>query len=266
MIVIHKEKCIGCGTCLEECTLFCLKLEEGKAFFKGAKRCISCGHCMARCPKGAIEVEGCDSREILEYSPDLAVAGSEELFHLMQFRRSIRAYKKEIPDRAVIERILTGARFAGTGGNRQALRYIVIQERMQEITRNAAIILGELSKSPGFYASAYWTIYEESLKGRDVLFYDAPVLILIIGDKKKGFDVKKDGCFAAAYIQLLGETYGLGSCLNGFFGDAFNSSSELRKKLGIGEDECLSNAIGIGYPSVSYLRSAPRKPLNAVWI
>ena len=63
MIIIHEEKCTGCGTCVKECSMFCIRLQNGKAFFKGEKRCISCGHCMARCPVSAIEMDCYDNRE-----------------------------------------------------------------------------------------------------------------------------------------------------------------------------------------------------------
>ncbi len=48
--------------------------------------------------------------------------------------------------------------------------------------------------------------------------------------------------------------------------DAFEADKLLRKGLGVQEDECLVNAIGIGYTDITYLRSAPRKDLNVTWM
>ncbi len=266
MIIINREKCIGCQGCVEECSLFCIHMENGKALFKGEKRCITCGHCMARCPENAIETDRYDNSEAVEWSKSLELATTEGLFNRMRFRRSIRSYNKKLPDKAVIRHILDGARFAGTGGNRQALRYIVITDRTGQVIQRAAITLGQLAENGSFYASAFKRICHEMEKGRDELFYNAPVILLIIGNKKKGFHVRKDGGLATAYIQLLCETEGLASCVNGFFCDAFEADEELRSELGIQEGECLVNAMGIGYTDVAYLRSAPRKQLDVIWL
>ena len=246
MIIINREKCIGCQVCVEECSLFCIHMENGKALFKGEKRCITCGHCMARCPENAIETDRYDNSEAVEWSKSLELATTEGLFNRMRFRRSIRSYNKKLPDKAVIRHILDGARFAGTGGNRQALRYIVITDRTGQVIQRAAITLGQLAKNGSFYASAFKRICHEMEKGRDELFYNAPVILLI--------------------IQLLCETEGLASCVNGFFCDAFEADEELRSELGIQEGECLVNAMGIGYTDVAYLRSAPRKQLDVIWL
>ncbi len=266
MILIHQETCTGCQACVKECFMSCIRFENGKASFKGEKRCITCGHCMAVCPSNAIETDLYDNQEAVEWSQDLEMATTEGLFNRMRFRRSIRSYNKKLPEKAVIRQILDGARFAGTGGNRQALRYLVIMERAGEVAKKAAEVLGRLAENGGFYASAFKRICQASQNGQDELFYHAPVILLIIGNRKKGFNVKKDGGLATAYIQLLCETEGLGSCVNGFFGDAFEADQKLQSDLGIREGECLVNAIGIGYTDVSYLRSVPRKKLDVTWL
>lgn len=266
MIIINKEKCVGCGTCVKECTMFCIHIENGKAFFKGEKRCITCGHCMARCPQNAMETDRYDNSEAVEWSNSLELATTEGLFNRMRFRRSIRSYNKKVPAKDVIRRILDGARFAGTGGNRQALRYIAVIDNTPKLVRESAEVLGKLAEKGGFYAPAFKRIFQESQDGRDELFYHAPVIVLIIGNKKKGFNVRKDGGLATAYIQLLCETEGLGSCVNGFFGDAFEAEEALRSGLGIQEGECLVNAVGIGYTDITYLRSVPRKQLDVTWM
>lgn len=266
MIQIDRELCTGCGICARVCSMACIRLEEGKAVFKGEKRCITCAHCMAVCPQRAVSTDIYDDSESRERIPDMELASGEGMKNRMMLRRSIRAYRKEVPSQRELEEILDGARYAGTGGNRQALRYAAVCERMEEVTGEAARILGYLSETQGFYAPAYGRIYKENLKGNDVLFYGAPLLVLVIGNKKKGFNVKKDGGLASAYIQLMAETMGIGSCINGFFGDAVENSSALRDMLGISEEECLVQAIAMGYPLISYLRSAPRRKLDVTWM
>lgn len=265
MIHINTEVCTGCAICMQVCSLACIKMEDGKALWKGGRRCITCGHCIAACPEDAVSTDSYDNNESVMMTPDTEIASWEAMKNRMMFRRSMRSYRKKAPSKEEIMFVLEGARYAGTGGNRQALRYVAVQEDIKKITAMAAQVLGQLSKNQGFYGPAYERIFRESQSGNDILFYGAPYLVLVIGDRKKGFNVKKDGGLAAAYIQLLGETLGIGSCINGFFADAVEYSRELRQELGIGTDEVMVHAIAMGYPAVSYIRSAPRKTLDVTW-
>ncbi|MCE3009616.1 MAG: nitroreductase family protein [Proteobacteria bacterium] len=50
----------------------------------------------------------------------------EEFYKLLEQRRSIRKFKKEVPPKKVIERILGGAIQAPSGKNRQNWRFVVV--------------------------------------------------------------------------------------------------------------------------------------------
>ncbi|MBN2251448.1 MAG: 4Fe-4S binding protein [Candidatus Altiarchaeota archaeon] len=55
-IKIDKEKCTGCGTCVDTCPVGLYSLEGGKATVKDKENCVMCRACESACPVGAIEV------------------------------------------------------------------------------------------------------------------------------------------------------------------------------------------------------------------
>ena len=54
-ISIDAEKCIGCGTCVEECFMGSLALIDEKAL-RDDETCKGCGRCATVCPQGAVTV------------------------------------------------------------------------------------------------------------------------------------------------------------------------------------------------------------------
>ena len=52
-IKIDKEKCTGCGTCVETCPNEAIELKDNIADVDPEK-CVECGVCVDNCPAGAI--------------------------------------------------------------------------------------------------------------------------------------------------------------------------------------------------------------------
>lgn len=53
-IDIDKEKCQGCGTCMETCYMDAISIENGTAVH--AETCRGCGRCAKNCPNGTVTV------------------------------------------------------------------------------------------------------------------------------------------------------------------------------------------------------------------
>lgn len=53
---LDREKCIGCGTCLEVCPHAVLVRENGKVRIDERDACMECGACARNCPAQAISV------------------------------------------------------------------------------------------------------------------------------------------------------------------------------------------------------------------
>ncbi len=53
-VEINKEKCTGCGTCIDACPVNAIKVEDNKAVI--SDDCIDCGACVNQCPVEAISL------------------------------------------------------------------------------------------------------------------------------------------------------------------------------------------------------------------
>jgi ferredoxin len=50
---VSKERCIGCGICVEKCPADAIFMKEGKAEID-MEKCIRCGKCHEFCPQNAV--------------------------------------------------------------------------------------------------------------------------------------------------------------------------------------------------------------------
>jgi ferredoxin len=50
--VVNREKCTGCGTCIDVCPTEAIRIEDGRAVI--TVECVDCGACPRVCPEGAI--------------------------------------------------------------------------------------------------------------------------------------------------------------------------------------------------------------------
>ncbi|MBN1695060.1 4Fe-4S binding protein [candidate division WOR-3 bacterium] len=53
MFKVNREKCTGCGICLNACPVRAISMSDGKAQIEKEK-CENCGVCVSVCPAGAI--------------------------------------------------------------------------------------------------------------------------------------------------------------------------------------------------------------------
>lgn len=54
---LNREKCTGCGMCLEVCPHGVFTLKEGKSEINDKNFCMECGACAKNCPFDAISVK-----------------------------------------------------------------------------------------------------------------------------------------------------------------------------------------------------------------
>lgn len=263
MVKIDLEKCIGCGSCVRDCTMSRICMEDGKARVLGA--CFECGHCVCVCPTGAVVMDGYDQSEVVEVPKDGGALDPDRLMTAIRSRRSVRQFKKQGVEREKIEKILEAARFSPTGSNAQDVEFIVIQDRLEEITRRALEslhVVGEKmlkweaeNHTQSRYSKRFYEMeaqYKE--QGIDRLFFHAPAVLVFTGTNEI------DPSITAAKAEMMANALGLGCCYIGFFRGAVENDPALRAELGLEEGRHVVCTLALGYPAVRYFRSTPRKP------
>ncbi len=273
MIKIDQEKCIGCGACVDDCFTRDLVIEEDKAKALN-QTCIKCGHCIAICPVNAVSITDYDMSEVKAYNAADFDIEPEKLLNFIKFRRSVRQFTEKPIEKEKLEAIIEAGRFTPTGGNRQPVSFVVVQNELSELTRLALeslnnqgqAYLADKEKTPpliAYYAKRWLQMYEDYLKNPEKptdLFFNAKTVVIVVSESPI------DGGLAASSMELMTHAQKLGMYYSGFFVRAAANSQELRRFLGIAEDnKHVIACLVMGYPEVSYERTVPRKKPSVSW-
>lgn len=168
-----------------------------------------------------------------------------ELVEAIRTRRSVRKYKNEpLPEQAIKELIELAA-WAPSGMNSQPWVFVVVQDReyMKSLSDRAKKFLLEKIKTLGGRLERY----ANALSNPDFnIFYSAPVLVLIYGDKNI-FTYVYDCSMAAQNLMLAVWDRGIGSCWIGF-ANGIGNTPEVKAELNVPEGYELVAPIILGYP------------------
>jgi nitroreductase len=154
-----------------------------------------------------------------------------DAFTAVVSKREVRAYGPEPLPEDAVRRVLEAGRLAGSSGNRQRRRFVVLRDRA----------LLEAA------AQAVWT--PPNLLGA------ALVVAVVVGGKGPlGFDAGR----AAQNMMLAAWGEGIGSCPNGVA-----DAERMRDALGLGSDEQVATVLSFGYPA---RRADPERRTPDEWI
>ena len=274
-IEIDLSKCIREGLCFRICP-WVFKWDEVRdcPTVADPSECIDCGHCIALCPEDAIMHRRMDMSNFPRINPDLEIS-SDQLMQLLRKRRSIRIFNaKRAVRRQTIERMLEAARYSPTGSNAQSLVHAIVMDRqvMDEI-RDCCIqeirkIVDHSGGSEGAEQEGlghYRTILRAYDRGVDLLFFNAPGLIVTHAPKKPASPLVEDAALASFHMMLMAETLGLGTCYIGNLYLAASHNQRIRSLLNIPQDHDILMAFVFGYPGVRFRRLVDRKPPKVKW-
>ena len=279
---IDEAACTLCGRCGDVCPSFCIRMKDGKPVVvsDGKFGCLACGHCMAVCPSGAVRVtgRGMTAEDVFPLPPAAARATTAALEGLFQARRSTRHYEDKPVEEAVIDRLLAMSSTAPMGFPPSPVGVVVIngKERVQELAKDLTVafkkwlflgtpvgsvilrlMMDKLSVEMmrNFVLPVAKVIIEARKENRDLLFYDAPCVILFHYPMKDTVD----STIACSFATMAAEALGLGSCMIGTVPPALQGNNKLKTKWGIPEKNFPSIAMALGYPSVKFRNGIRRR-------
>lgn len=266
---INTERCISCRHCVSDCPMNILAMnEENIPVVREGKEseCIRCQHCLAVCPTAALSIFGLNPDDSL---PAANYPDPDALASLIANRRSVRKFKQDGVDKALIYKLLNQAAAAPTGKNDHKVRFTLFDdpaamERFRNEAKAALTRLVDEGKLPEQYAFlgkmlSFWNA------GHDIIFRNTPHL-LIASAPKTVASPEVDCTIALSTFEMLANANGLGTLWVGFLHYLFGVLPELRQHLQIPEDHVIGYFMAFGHPAVRYYRAVQRTPHEVITI
>jgi nitroreductase len=178
-------------------------------------------------------------------------------------RRSVREYLDMPLSEETIKKIIDAGRYAPTGLNLQPWRFMVVQnkEMLNKLSDYSKPIL---VKNLEGRKDAGAVNFLKRLQDKNFnLFYNAPVLIFVIGSKNNAL-TDYDCSMCAENMMLAAQSLGIGSCWIG--GAAvIQQSEELMAELKIPQNYKIIAPLIFGYPGTTPPPPEKRDPV-IFWI
>ncbi len=260
-----EQACLNCGNCIAVCPTNAITMTGAFSIQKGRYK----GLLEKRmAPPDPLGLGG--SKSYKEIEGELT-----EVERGIYTRRSNRLFKEKPVPKELVHRILEAGRFAPSAGNCQPYRFVVItnQNTIKEFERRAMVLLrlmknfylsknGKRSivKNIFFSVASYmminkmdprpFTAMEKADQMDNTLYFNAPVVILILKDKRGVSNPDLDAGICAQNMVLTAHAMGLGTCYVSLPMDPLSRPlmAGFRKRLGIAKPFEAVTSIAIGYP------------------
>jgi ferredoxin len=282
-VTIDEATCTHCGLCAGICAGEVLSMENGRVHINEDSPfgCIACGHCMMVCPDGSVKVTGRDISpdDLLTLpSPDTR-ATADALATLMQSRRSVRRFTDTEVEAELLDRIVQMASTAPMGIPPWDVGCVVVRGRGKVRELSDQIVQGyegmlkifkpwllaamrplmkktTYEQFKSFIVPLAEALTEGRKTGRDLLFYDAPAVIIF---HRSPYSDAVAAAIACTYAMLAAESLGLGTTMIGAAPPVLMRNKALCRKLGIPECNTPAIALIVGYSAVIFRRAVRRR-------
>ncbi|OBQ54892.1 nitroreductase family protein [Halodesulfovibrio spirochaetisodalis] len=267
---VDADKCIQCSQCVTDCPASIIRFDGEFPSIEASReeRCLRCLHCFAICPTGAISILDVKPEQCVPLKGNLP--SDEQLEVLMRGRRSVRRFKQENVDTALIDRLVTLSANAPTAKNAMKLQFTVVDDMavMQKISEHTYSHIAEaVAEQRVPKDMAHFRAFNKALgDGIDIIFRKAPHM-LVVSSPLGGSSPQIDVAIALTHFDLAATNAGLGSLWCGFALQAFTRFvPDYKELLGLPEAHEAAYVMMFGHPAVKYQRTVDRKfqPIHRV--
>jgi NAD-dependent dihydropyrimidine dehydrogenase PreA subunit/nitroreductase len=273
MVTIEEEQCIGCGSCVDICHEHCIRLVDGVASIEHAL-CSTCTQCIAICPEQALSWDGAPPAA---FDP-ARLPSAEQLDELFKERRTMRHFRDEQPDRALVEEVVSYGIYAPT--NNYNLRAVVVDDRavIEELERinqrfvrriynlfyRPTIVFKLLCRlTPAMQEKDKVKIEAGLERGR--VFSHAPVIVFVTGYKWIAHS-EASAHYALYNMILYAQARGVGSTISGGGKLALAGSKAAKELLRLRQGESILAMLLLGYPAVQFENKVAGKVMPVEWV
>jgi nitroreductase len=240
---------------------------------------------VALCPGDAIVHKDLEATAFHEVRK--GVVRPDDMKNLLLSRRSIRAFKEKPVPGEIIEQLIQVATHAGSASNAQSEGFVVIRDRhvVSELEKMVTDVAWAKLRPLGMSIGRHYARirYGEELASQSIAYYesfkarrdsgrlagwvlrDAPAVIVVHG-KRNNLLARENCAIATRNMEMLAETWGLGTCWAGFLLVAAGFTKKIAGSLGISRDRNIYSAIMVGYPKYAYRKTVPRAEREVRWM
>lgn len=163
-----------------------------------------------------------------------------ETIKTIKERRAIRAYKNKPIEKEKIQEIIECGLMAPSARNLQPWKFIVVTNK--ELIKE----MGKKVQDKVIDNPRYSFVKQRAETKEDAIFYSAPLVVFILGDKKSHW-AAMDCSLAAENMMLAAHSLGIGSCPVGM-ARFLKDEKDIIEKLGFSDDYELILTLTFGYP------------------
>lgn len=260
---VDEKRCTRCGQCAHDCPAGIIE-QEGEALPlispDQEEECIQCQHCLAVCPSGAVSVLGRKPADSLPLSHE-SFPRFEQMARFVRGRRSVRHYRNQNVDPALIKQLLAALANAPSGVNRRELTFRVIDDKGVMQRFREKVYAGFTAANAAGCVPERFSYLKDLIKESvdhqtDIILRGAPHA-LVVSAPPDAPCPNQDVTLALAYFELLAQSAGLGTVWCGLLWMVLETLPELKADFGLAADH-VHYAMLFGYPAVRYARTVQR--------
>lgn len=263
LFAVDGQKCVKCGRCVADCAFKALgQGESGEPLMAHPERCMRCQHCFAVCPTGAVHFDGISPASAVS-AKGADLPGAAQVENWMRLRRSVRSFRDEDVDPALLDRILRLLANTPTGCNARSLTFTCYptREAMDGFRRSFLNAIEEHRDGEKLLPRWLAVPAIRLRDGREDMFFRGASGMLIVSSDVSAPGVTtpmEDVVIACSNFELLANANGISTCWCGFLKIVQGVVPELLEKAaGIGRSAPFY-AMLFGKSAVSYARGVER--------